>query len=349
MSLTAAAFPKSQQGRALGIYNGILGVGLALAPLVGGYIVSFLGWRWVFFVNIPVVVVSLSICLWAIRGKDEKKPHRVDGFGIALLAFTLSCIVFSVSQGPDHGWTSPTILITFGLGVLSALVFVIVETRMSEPLIPFALLRNRSFLTAAILSVVAVGFAWAVVFLAPLYLHQVFGYSSYQVGLLLLPMTVMTAIIPPLAGRLLDSRGALACVLLILVLTVGSYSLQLMSHQLFVVLLAFALFGAAWGAGNGIGVPLALMEVDDLADSGVMSGAVITLLNVSGVLVLSLSATVLHSFQTSALRQHLSPPSALAHGYQVTVAVLLLLTLVLMAIAIGSARSRSTPRERKTG
>jgi MFS family permease len=340
MSLTAAAFPKDQQIKALGIYNSIIGVGMAMGPLLGGFIVSYMGWRWIFFVNLPIIVASLTICIWAISGHDQKTQHRIDWFGIGLLASALTLLVFSISQGPDFGWHSPIIIGALMLALAFCALFIMLERRSDDPLIPIALFKNHAFLIASLIYIATVGTAWAVVFMAPLYLHHFFSYPTYQVGLLLLPMTAMTAIAPSFAGELLDAKGALACVMLITLLLIPAYALQIVSNDILVVLFALTLFGTAWGMGNGICVPLALSELDDLSDSGLVSGAAITVLNVGGVLMLSIAATVLHSYQTIALAQAKTPKEAFFSGYQAAVVVILAMTLLMLAIAFWSALSR---------
>lgn len=341
MSLTAAAFPKDEQGRALGIYNSVLGIGMALGPLVGGFIVTYLGWRWNFLLNIPVVMLSLGICLYAIDGHDTKSTHSIDWLGITLLAAALTCIVFSVSQGPTYGWHSPVIVGVLLTGVLFIMILAFVEFRVSEPLIPPSLFRKRSFLTASLIYISTVGFPWAMMFIVPLFLHQYYDYPSYQVGLLLVPMTLMTVLAPSFAGKLLDRRGVMICIVLICVLLLPAYVLQLLTTNLFVILFALTLFGITWGIGNGISVPIALSGFEDLKDSGLVSGAAIMLLNVGGVVILSITATVLHLYQTNALAQNLEPREAILAGYQASITTMLGIAIVLLCITLWSARKRS--------
>ncbi|MGB5830784.1 MAG: hypothetical protein WBG92_02165 [Thiohalocapsa sp.] len=180
---------------------------------------------------------------------------------------------------------------------------------------------------------VCVGFGWAVLFLAPLYPHQVFAFPSYQVGLLLLPMTAMPAIMPAVAGKLYDSRGVEICIALIALLAVVSYALQLLSNDLSRLLFVLVLFGAAWGTGNGIGVPVALSNRRDGGNTGVVSDAAITVLNIGGVMSLSLIATVFHSVQIAQVDAHANKLHAFTEAYDVSIALLLVLSVVLLSLA----------------
>ncbi|ODN43691.1 MFS transporter [Piscirickettsia litoralis] len=342
MALTAAAFPAKEQGRALGIYNGVLGLGLAIGPVLGGIILNFVSWRWIFFINIPVIILSFLICFLAIKGKETKIDQKMDWFGIGLVAAILMSFVYAINQTTISGWSSTYVIYPLILSVILFILFIAVESKSDSPLLPLALFKNRGFFLGSIAYIVAVGFSWPIIFLTPLYLQHVLDYSVYYAGIALIPMTIMTAIAPPITGKIYDNKGPLVCYILLticLVLSFGLFLIFTLDTSLILLIITFLLFGSAWGMGNGFAMPLVLSKLDNHEDAGVVSGAAITILNVAGVISLSVVTTLFHFGEQSWLSHHQTQETishlnsskiAFTHGFHVGIFWLMITAIILL-------------------
>ncbi len=295
MAIAANAFPKELQGRALGIYGSFMGIGLAFGPVFGSIIVGLLNWRWIFFVNIPIILTSLAICLPILQESKEKITPAIDWLGAFLITIALATLIFAINQGPMYGWHSAVIISCFAAAIIFTLLFIMVERRLDNPLIRFRLFLNRGFLAGVAVCCILVMLAWPVLFVMPLYLHIALGFSTTLVGVLIFTITIMTVIAPPVSGYYYDRKGpnvlihaifALAIISLLMFSQFGPHS------PLFFIIPAFIIFGAAWGIGMGMFIPLSLSEISDPQDSGVATGVLLTVANVMAVISLTINTTL---------------------------------------------------------
>jgi len=175
MAITVNAFPKKEEGRALGVYGSIIGIGLAFGPLLGGLITASASWRWIFYINIPVIIASFIICMATVHESRLKEKMKIDWWGMLLMSLFVSSLIYAVTEGPDFGWSSPLIIGLLILSLVSLVLLLVVEQRAAMPLFPLKLFENRGFLMGCIFYVVSISSAWVLSFFAPLYLH---GYRS---------------------------------------------------------------------------------------------------------------------------------------------------------------------------
>ena len=190
LSLIAVMFPPAERTRALGAWAGVAGVGLALGPLLGGVLVSAVGWEAVFLVNVPVALVVVPAGLRVLPEATRPGTPPLDLFGVALSIASLGCIVFALIEGPDRGWTSPEVLITGPIGLAAAIAFVAVELRRRNPLFDVRVLA-RPAVAAGAVAILSVYIAFiGTMFLLPQYLQYVQDRSVVTVGLLLTPLGV---------------------------------------------------------------------------------------------------------------------------------------------------------------
>lgn len=341
MALTAAAFPKSETGRALGIYGSFIGIGLALGPVLGGIITHFLSWRWIFFINIPVIIVSLTLCLMSVSESRIQDKVTIDWWGMFFITIALASLVFGVTESPQYGWQSWMVWSYIIISAISVIILIFIERKNPMPLLPVDLFKNQGFLVGNIIYIVAIGFAWPISFFAPLYLQKVQHFSAYDTGLLLLPMTAMTMLIPPLAGYFLDKKGSkkatytLFTFLLIGFIFLASYDVN---STLWLILTGFVFFGIAWGMANGIGVPIALSSLTDTDNAGLVSGACSTVLNIFGVVSLAITTSIFRTIISGSTTQTYS--HAFIHGYRIAVITLLISSLVGLAVVFFAYGSR---------
>jgi len=209
LSIVSNAFPPEQRSKGIGVWAGIGTVGLAIGPLIGGFLTQALSWRWFFFVNIPVAILAIVLTLVAVReSKDEDASRHVDLFGVLTITGGLAALVLAIQQGDTLGWVS---LLVIG-SMLAALVllglFFFVEPRLPEPLIDLGLFANRSYVGAnAVAFAQNFGFA-ALLFFLTLYLQNILHYSPLQAGLVFLAFSAILAVVDSFAGRLAASVWA---------------------------------------------------------------------------------------------------------------------------------------------
>lgn len=191
-AIIADIVPANERGKYLGPLGGIFGLSAVGGPLLGGFFVDHLTWQWAFYINIPVGIAALVIALFALRLPNKKATQPIDLLGILLLSIATTCLIFFTDFGgdKDHGWSSLGTW-AWGVGLLAAAVlFVVVEARAKDPIIPLSLFRNPIFLNATAIGL-ALGIGmFAAIGFVPTFLQMSSGTSAAASGLLLLPMMV---------------------------------------------------------------------------------------------------------------------------------------------------------------
>jgi MFS family permease len=184
LAMTTIAFPPSQHGLALGIYGAIGTVFLSLGPLVGGFLTDFLSWRWIFWVNPPIVLAIAAIVLagWVEPARTEKS-ESLDRLGLLLLVGCLSMAVFAIMEGPDWGWSHPAILTLLVVSAVLLVGFVYTERRKPEPLIAVGLFADPTFSGCNLVIFSAQYTKMAVFVFGAMYLQDVLNMSPLMAGL----------------------------------------------------------------------------------------------------------------------------------------------------------------------
>ncbi len=208
LSIVSNAFPPQQRSRGIGIWAAIGTVGLAIGPLVGGFLTQSLSWRAFFFVNVPITLLAIFLTVVAVReSRDESAGRSVDLVGLVTITAGLSALVFAIQQGPTLGWGSPVVIGTLVASVVLLAVFFVVEPRLRNPLLDLNLFADRGYLGAnAVAFTQNFGFG-AILFFIPLYLQNVLGYSPLNTGLILLAFTVTLTVCDALAGPVAGAIG----------------------------------------------------------------------------------------------------------------------------------------------
>jgi EmrB/QacA subfamily drug resistance transporter len=237
--------------RALGIWSGIFGVAAACGPIVGGILVTEVGWRSIFWLNVPICAAMIVATLRYVPESRAPQPRRIDVPGQLLMIAALASLTYAVIQAPVSGWTSTPILALFAVAVLAAVVFVIVEQRREEPLLELRFFRSRPFTGASAIAVLAFIVLGGFLFVISLYLQQVRGDSPLRAGLSLLPATLVMAAAAPVAGQLSSHRGPrIPLIASGLCIAAGTALLLTLSPATSYLYLAIAL--AVLGAGLGL-------------------------------------------------------------------------------------------------
>jgi EmrB/QacA subfamily drug resistance transporter len=196
------------RGRYQGFFGAVFGVATVIGPLLGGFLVDNLSWRWIFYVNLPLGALALGVIAVVFHSTAGHVRHRIDYLGAAVLTAGLSAIVlFTSLGGTSYAWSSPLILTLIAIGAVMLVLFPFVEARAEEPILPLALFRNRTFVvTSAVGFIIGLALFGSVTYL-PLYLQIVKGHSPTSSGLLLLPLMGGLLVTSILSGNLISRFG----------------------------------------------------------------------------------------------------------------------------------------------
>ncbi|MDY7802037.1 MDR family MFS transporter [Burkholderia stagnalis] len=212
MVVTMAAIgdliPPDTRGRYQGMFGGVYGLATIVGPLLGGFLVEHLSWRWIFTINLPLGAVALAVIGIAFKPHTAHVKHRIDYMGAAFLATALTCIVLFTSEGGSLlPWSSPQLWMMLALGVVAVGGFVYEERLAAEPIMPLALFRHRTFVLCSLIGfVVGIALFGSVTFI-PLYLQVVKGSTPSQAGMQLLPMMGGMLAMSVVSGRLISRFG----------------------------------------------------------------------------------------------------------------------------------------------
>ncbi|MDQ6795334.1 MAG: DHA2 family efflux MFS transporter permease subunit [Chloroflexota bacterium] len=294
-------FPEGRRGAAIGIWSGSAGLAAAIGPSLGGFLVTSVGWRSIFLVNVPVGVLTLVGALWLLPDHISGHRHRLDLGGIGLASAGLFAIVFGVVEGERFAWgtifgpvTIPAILLT---GVAFLVAFVVWETRQPEPLMPLALFASRNFAIAA--SVIAVFQFVMLTFIVvmALYLQSVLRMTPLDAGLALVPMPLTVMLVGPVAGRLADRVDPRFVLMVGLLVAAGGLGLAAVVASPTATGASFVLPLVVMGAGLGVG--FALVMTMGMRGAGRLAGAAAGVLNtcrqVGGVMGAAAAVAVLQN------------------------------------------------------
>jgi EmrB/QacA subfamily drug resistance transporter len=202
LALIASAFQGKERGTAFGIYGAVIGGAVAVGPLIGGAITSGVGWRWIFFVNVPVGAVAIVITLTRVVAFKEHNERRVDWIGFVTFSVALFLLVLSLVRGNDEGWGSSTIVGgLIGSSVL-LVVFVIAEWRQADPMLDLTLFRRPAMVGASLVAFTLSSSIFAMFLYLTLFLQDDLGYGPLAAGIRFLPITLLAFLVAPLAGKL---------------------------------------------------------------------------------------------------------------------------------------------------
>ncbi|MCY3733965.1 MAG: MFS transporter [Chloroflexi bacterium] len=206
LSILTAVFPREERGRAIGIWAGAMGFGMAFGPLVGGVLVDLIGWAGVFWVPAPIA----ALCMAGMAAVPESRSQmhtKLDVPGAITGTIAMVAIVFAIIEGIQKGWTDPLIVGSFAVAIASALLFIIIERRTDQPLLPMAFFKQRDF-TGSMVGMFFIMFAlMGVMFYMPQFFQLVQGMSASESGARLMPLALAMMFFAPVAAKLLPKLG----------------------------------------------------------------------------------------------------------------------------------------------
>ncbi|NTW29472.1 MAG: MFS transporter [Coriobacteriia bacterium] len=313
LSLTAASFPPHQRGMAMGIWGAVSGAATAAGPLLGGVLTDAFSWRYIFFINLPIVLIAIPFALWAIPESKDNRSHKVDWLGAALSVGVLASLCYGLIEGPKVGWGDARTLSYFGLAAVVLMLFLAWERRAKEPIIDLRLFRNRGFSAGSASGAVLMFGMMGLFFLVPMYLQAQLGYTARATGLAMTPMSAAILVAAPMAGRLSDR--------------IGSRWLMfagMLTAAVSVFWLSFLSAGDGWQwlilplvlAGVGMGLVMApmtsaVMAVAPKGEEGAASGVLSTMRAIGGVFGVAVLGAVFSTAMASNMVKALPSVQAL--------------------------------------
>jgi EmrB/QacA subfamily drug resistance transporter len=208
VSLIANTFTDPRErARAIGVWGGVFGLSIAAGPVLGGLLVDSVGWRGIFWVNIPVGVAAIVLTALFVPESRAAHARRPDPVGQALVIAALAALTYAIIEGPRAGWVSPVILGLFVVAAAAVAGLIVYEPRRREPLLDLRFFRSAPFSGATLIAVSAFAAMGGFLFLNTLYLQDVRGLSALHAGLYTLPLAVMTLLLAPLSGWIISRRG----------------------------------------------------------------------------------------------------------------------------------------------
>jgi EmrB/QacA subfamily drug resistance transporter len=318
LAILSATYPEAKErARAVGAWSAVGAVALAAGPLLGGVLSQHVDWHWIFFINVPVGIATLWLGARAIAAVDQPARRAIDTRGVSTSAAALVTLTYALIEGPQIGWTSPTIIAAFIATVVAAVAFVTIERRAVDPMIDLSLFANRTFTGATIALMLWAFGLFGIYFFTSLYLQQVLNFSATTAGVAFVPMAILMAFGAAVSDRVAARFGAHRTVGSAMVLMgAGIVSISLLgAHATFADLMPSM---AIIGIGGGLTIPLTATILDSMpADrAGVASGVFNASREVAGLLGITIIGVILRARQTAELRAGHPAVSAFLGGYR---------------------------------
>jgi EmrB/QacA subfamily drug resistance transporter len=254
MSIVTNTFTDPRErAQAVGVWAAVFGISMALGPIVGGSLVSAVGWQAIFLINIPVGIAAMALTLRFVPESRAPRARRFDPVGQGLVIVLLASLTFGIIEAPARGWTSPVIVGAFVAAAVSLVGLLLYEPRRREPLLDLRFFRSIPLSGAVVIAIAAFAAFGGFLFLNTLYLQEVRGLSPVEAGAGTLPMALMTVIAAPIAGRLVGRRGArlpLAIAGVCLVIACAMLAGIEPDTPYLELFVAYALFGLGFGFVN---------------------------------------------------------------------------------------------------
>ncbi|MGE5416066.1 MAG: DHA2 family efflux MFS transporter permease subunit [Acidobacteriota bacterium] len=223
MAIIYQSFPRSKIGMVLGFWGIAAMAAPAIGPTLGGYLVDYVNWRLIFFINIPIGLINFFLAGIILRETQLIKGKHLDYMGVFTSVVGLFCLLLALSEGTKEGWSSPYIVSLFAISAVTLVGFVFNELNHPEPILDLRVFKNTVFSISIIIgSFLAIGMFGAI-FLLPLLLQNVFGQTAMKTGLIMFPGAIASGLMMPISGRIFDKYGArgIASLGLILVIWTG--------------------------------------------------------------------------------------------------------------------------------
>ena len=204
LALIAQEFPPDERGTAFGLWGATTGFAVAVGPLAGGLLTEGIGWEWIFFVNIPIGLVTAAMTLARVPEGERDPSAKIDWPGVVTFSGALFCLVLALIEGNEQGWTSALVLGLLTASVVLLAAFVVIERRSAQPMLDLSLFAKPAFTGAQIVAFSLHASMFSMFLYLTLYLQNILGYSALEAGLRFLPVSLLAFLVAPVAGKLVE-------------------------------------------------------------------------------------------------------------------------------------------------
>jgi EmrB/QacA subfamily drug resistance transporter len=260
MAMMFRMVPRTQFGSAMGIFGISILVAPALGPTLGGYLVEYVDWRWIFTINLPVGAIGILLSLFVLPEFQSKHPGRLDIAGGVTSAGGLFCLLLALTKGADWGWDAEQTILLFVVSFFAFVLFIYLELTSENPLLDLRVFKYRSFTMANLMVIVTNVVMFSGLFFLPLFLQTFRGLGAMETGLLMMPGALISGLMMPVSGRLFDKVGprplALTGILLLIFISWLFHYLNLATATATIIL---------WTMLRGFVMPLSMMPAQTAA------------------------------------------------------------------------------------
>jgi len=300
-ALLSDVFPEHQRVRAISIYGGVTGFGLMMGPFLGGILISLLGWRWVFWVNLPLIGVGLAACSFSLRGHPQAKHEvKVDWWGLILLIFGLGALMYGIIGGAQADWSSTWAWVFLLTGIGALVLLIILDELRANRLLDLPIFKEKLIVLAALSCALAGVVSTVFMFFDPLYLRVLRDLSPFLIGLLIAVIPAAQAMISFVFDRSVKLLGVAN---LLLISTVAAFFAVVLHRFIYeytpilFLILPFFLLGVNWGLSNAAMIT-AVNQVIAPKKIGAALGTIATIWNIVGCILLATSTAIFHFIET---------------------------------------------------
>ena len=301
-AIVSVALPREERGRALGLTSTAFHIGFLTGPALGGFLIDTIGWRWIFYINLPIALWGAYLAWKIIPESKTEGKVSVDIAGALLLLVTNGLFIYAIDLLPRLGWRHPTFVSILVLSLVAMTFLLIAESKAKTPILILSMFRRRLF-SAGILSLFLITATLSAInFLLPFYLQNLLGYSPSQFGWIIVADSVIIMFMAPIAGTLSDRVGSrLLCTIGCAVIVIAQFFVASLGLQasLLRIMLPLALWGVGWALFNAPNQSAILGAVS--ADKiGAAAGMIATTARTGGAIGVAMAATVFSAMLSSA-------------------------------------------------
>jgi EmrB/QacA subfamily drug resistance transporter len=293
-------FPEKERVRAVSIWGGCTGFGLVIGPFLGGIIVALLGWRWVFWINLPIIFIGLALCSFSLKAPDREHPSvKIDWIGFFLLVFGLGTLMYGIIEAAQTDWTSTVGWFSLLLGLVVLVTLILFDLRKKTPLLSLGVFKKKIIALAALSCSIGGVVAGVFMFFDPLYLRVLREFSPMKMGLLIAVIPMAQVLTSLTFDQLLKWLGSINLLFISCAAGFAGVVLHLFFGEetpVLYLILPFFLLGINWALSN-VAMVSAVNQTLPEHQTGEVIGTIATIWNVVAAVLLALSTAVFHAIE----------------------------------------------------
>lgn len=307
--------PPRQRGKYAGYMGALMGASQVAGPLIGGAITDAAHWRWLFYINLPVGLIALVLVVRFMKVPELDIPRHIDHAGIATMTIGVSSALLGISLGGTMGWLDPVVLVLLAVGAVFLVVFVFVERRAVEPIVPMYLFKNSIFTWSVVATCFMNMALMALIIYTPVYAQGVLGVSATESGLILIPMNVSLFIVGMVVGNLITRTGRYKSFAVAGVVLVGVASMLMLRLGVDSSPLELTAYTTLFGVGTGMSFQIYTLVVQNAVqrrDLGPATSSLQFFRNIANTLGTAVAGTLMTTHLVAGIESNMTPEARAA-------------------------------------